>query len=121
MAHRSPLSTGLRWRRKRVSRPATAATKANTGNCETGDQRCLPQKAGCRKAGAVASPGPQITATNTDSKNRIAKARRIAGNDKPRSRLKGKAMKFNGSRKAAASNAKWSGTEGGVQPAAEKS
>src|SRR5207237_856867 len=85
----------------RVSRVPNAATKASTGNCETGDQRCLPQKAGCRKAGAVASPGRQITATNTDSKNSIAKAGRIAGNDKPRSRLKEKAMKFSGSRTSA--------------------
>src|SRR5437870_6769348 len=53
--HSNPLSTGLRYRRKRVSRVPNAATKASTGNCDTGDQRCLPQKAGCRKAGAVAS------------------------------------------------------------------
>src|SRR5207245_6271538 len=96
---------GFRNRGRRVIRIPNAATKASTGNCDTGDQRCLPQKAGCRKAGAVASPGRQITATNTDSKKSIAKAGRIAGNDKPRSRLNEKAMKFSGSRTATASSA----------------
>src|SRR5207249_1199244 len=119
--HSSPLSTGLRYRRKRVSRMPNAATKASTGNCDTGDQRCLPQKAGCRKAGAVASPGRQITATNTDSKNSIAKAGRIAGNDKPRSRLKEKAIKFSGSRTATASSAICPEPEGLIRPAAKNS
>src|SRR3989440_12359626 len=98
-----------------------AATKASTGNCDTGDQRCLPQKAGCRKTGAMVSPGRQMTATNTDSKKSIAKAGRIAGNDNPRSRLKEKAIKFSGSRTATASSAMCPEAEEVIRPPAKNS
>src|SRR5207244_6187686 len=95
--------------------------KASTCNIDTGYQRILPQKSGCRKAGAVASPGRQITATNTDSRNSIAIAGRIAGNDNPRSRLKEKAMKFSGSRTATASSAICPEPEELIGPAAKNS
>ena len=111
-----PLSVGLPCSRKRTSRTTAAEAKAITARVGIRAPGIVPRKAGWRNAGALVSPGRQMMATNTDSKNSSPRRGAIARITRPHSRNTAKAMKFRGRRKATASSAIRPGPERTARP-----
>ena len=105
-AHSRPLSVGLPIEQETQQQNHQSSHEGQHGQRRHAASRASVRENGVQKSRAASwSPGRQIIATKTDSKNKTASWGTMAGKTEPRSRNTEKAMKFKGSRKATASRA----------------